>query len=694
MMPIGETTGKVDGDRHLPVVLYLAPWAFVVLAALRLKHRLLVSEGGGYDFLAEVLGVGNAMDLNPAQRLAMFRFDVLVAVVIGSIAFLGIMRLVRPRQRAWVAWLISLSLFLLFYAQLKSWWEVGTFISAKLMAAGLFGPGRELISEYATSASVQKLLLSLVVITVICSALAILERYETRLRLSRLFDWTRWPLTVAAAAIVIASWTAPIPHTPFDRAATMASLAAFVGRADYARTPPNLEGTPTGDLITMYARMANAPVPNRRSAYFGKARGYDVVFMLMETTPLLCYKLAFESGVLPAMRDLSRNSLVADAHYATYPYSRNAYESIFASWYPPGKNGDLDRLGRISTDLRAPGVVHSTAISGYETAAFVPERPMSIEEDELRYATLGFADHEVPPAAYERAEGLALDNTLRGWVRVRDRQSFDQLKQRVANAIDEDSRFLYSFNPQITHGPWPGIQTDATPDETCRAGFPLLAEIDTMVGELVSLLREKQRLDKTLIVLVGDHGLRTRSEYPPFHAGTLDDVVFHVPFMLYAPGIFPAEMRIPWMTSHVDIAPSVLDLLGIDVDRQLELGSPMWNNKLADRATFFFAKGYLGADGYQRANRAVMVRYLYGGVSASKWNGKLQFQTSDLMQSADDELYRDLDNLTTMSAIQVQLSRTMLPSLSRLRRPPEERRGSADVRIATQPTTPEGFRPD
>ena len=198
-------------------------------------------------------------------------------------------------------------------------------------------------------------------------------------------------------------------------------------------------------------------------------------------------------------------------------------------------------------------------------------------------------------------------------------------------------------------------------------------ELDKKIGELTTLLREKKRFEKTIIVLVGDHGLRTRREYPPFHAGTLDDVAFHVPMLLFAPAVFDSTTRVRWMTSHIDLAPSVLDLLGIEVDRQLELGSPMWNPRLADRATFFFAKGYLGADGYQQASRAVMVKYLYGGISTSKWNGTLQFSATDLLESAEDEQLRDLDKLTLMAAIQTQLSRTMLPSMNRLAQPQESR---------------------
>ena len=204
-----------------------------------------------------------------------------------------------------------------------------------------------------------------------------------------------------------------------------------------------------------------------------------------------------------------------------------------------------------------------------------------------------------------------------------------------------------------------------------------------MVGELRDVLREKRRLDKTLIVMLGDHGLRTRREYPPFRAGTLDDVTFHVPLVLYAPGVVESTVHIPWMTSHIDIAPSVLDLLGLQADRELELGSPMWEPALADRTTFFFARSYLGADGYQRSNEAVMVRYLYGGVLRAEWNGQLRFRASDAI-SSDGEVLHPVDDLTMMAAIQTELARTMLPTVGRLSRVPVRRASTGDADVVNR----------
>ena len=676
MDPIGESTRGRETTKGLPGVFYLIPWAFVALTALKLKYRLLSTEGGGFDHLAETIGVRNGESLAATQRLLLFRED-MVALIIGGTAFLGLLRLLPSRMRASFAWITCTTICLVLYAQLKSWWEVGTFISARLMAAGLFGSGQDFVGEYAASATIGRFVTLLVFLAGVCALLAVLERWRKGAQLAGRFRWSRWPIAAGAAAIVVAALLVRVPPTPFARAASTAALSAFAGRDEFVHATPDLSHVTPTELVRRYARLANAPVPNHPSAQFGRARGYDVIFIMIESLPEVCYALAVTEGAMPNVEALERHAFVPAAHYSTYPYSRRAYSSIFSSWYPlNGIRGAFERYALVSRDLRTPGVVHSARLAGYETVAFVPERPVTIEEDELRYAGLGFAEHEVPPSAFERPEGQELTG-LRDWVRKRDRQSFDDLKKRVARSIDRDQRFLYSFNPQLTHGPWPGISASSSREETCRAGIPLFRELDGMFGELRSVLQEKRRLDKTLIVVLGDHGLRTRREYPPFNAGTLDDVTFHVPLVLYAPGVVESTVRIPWMTSHIDLAPSVLDLLGIEEDRELELGSPMWEPAVADRTTFFFARSYLGADGYQRSNQAVMVRYLYGGVLRSPWNGTLRFRATDEVGASDGKVLHPVDDLTMMAAIQTELARTMLPTVGQLSRAAPVKRVSA-----------------
>ena len=87
---------------------------------------------------------------------------------------------------------------------------------------------------------------------------------------------------------------------------------------------------------------------------------------------------------------------------------------------------------------------------------------------------------------------------------------------------------------------------------------------DWSVGRFMDLARRESWFDNTLFVLVGDHGF----SIPPILTG-LNVLRFHVPLLFYAPGLLGREPRRPHtLVSHLDIAPTILGLLGDDLPRQ------------------------------------------------------------------------------------------------------------------------------
>jgi len=65
------------------------------------------------------------------------------------------------------------------------------------------------------------------------------------------------------------------------------------------------------------------------------------------------------------------------------------------------------------------------------------------------------------------------------------------------------------------------------------------------------------------------------------------DTAFNVPFLIYAPGVLGGQVRLPYVTSHVDIAPTLLALSGIEDDPSwLRHGTNILDQRLRDRVTF------------------------------------------------------------------------------------------------------------
>src|SRR5207249_10731121 len=162
-----------------------------------------------------------------------------------------------------------------------------------------------------------------------------------------------------------------------------------------------------------------------------------------------------------------------------------------------------------------------------------------------------------------------------------------------------------------SHEPWVDVSKGGNEHDMAKRRYNLMRVEDDHLGELITTIEESGRLDRSLIVVTCGHGLRSSESDSSFRTGQSDDLSFHVPFLLYAPGILKEQTNLPWMTSHIDIGPSILDLLGISEGRDFEAGTAIWNEGLKDRSTFFFASQYFGVDAY------------HSGESFSMWNPML-----------------------------------------------------------------------
>jgi arylsulfatase len=87
--------------------------------------------------------------------------------------------------------------------------------------------------------------------------------------------------------------------------------------------------------------------------------------------------------------------------------------------------------------------------------------------------------------------------------------------------------------------------------------------VDQQIGRLFDSLREERLLEDTLIIITSDHG-ESLTEHDIFfdHHG-LYDVTTHVPLILYYPKAFSEPKRVKGLVQHVDLVPTLYELLNI-----------------------------------------------------------------------------------------------------------------------------------
>jgi arylsulfatase A-like enzyme len=130
---------------------------------------------------------------------------------------------------------------------------------------------------------------------------------------------------------------------------------------------------------------------------------------------------------------------------------------------------------------------------------------------------------------------------------------------------------------------------------------------DAGVGKLLSVLAERDMLDRTVVIITADHGEELFDHGGCFHVRTLYREILHVPLVIRVPGVTPRRVR-GVVPASVSIAATVLELTGV----RGELPGPSLARVLAGEAPAF---GHVVSETEIRATgaaRSGVVRALTG----------------------------------------------------------------------------------
>ncbi len=86
---------------------------------------------------------------------------------------------------------------------------------------------------------------------------------------------------------------------------------------------------------------------------------------------------------------------------------------------------------------------------------------------------------------------------------------------------------------------------------------------DHYLGGFLRELEELGILDETLVVITNDHGEELKDHGHMGHGWTLYDEMIQAPMIMRFPPMFPAGGRVEDIVEHVDVAPTVLEVLGL-----------------------------------------------------------------------------------------------------------------------------------
>jgi arylsulfatase A-like enzyme/Flp pilus assembly protein TadD len=132
-----------------------------------------------------------------------------------------------------------------------------------------------------------------------------------------------------------------------------------------------------------------------------------------------------------------------------------------------------------------------------------------------------------------------------------------------------------------------------------------IAYVDFALGRLLAYLEEKNLAQNTLYVFTGDHGESLGEHGESTHGYFAYNATIHIPLIIASPGV--KQGRMDQNASHIDIFPTVCDVLGIERPAPLQgvsLLPATRGKKLPQRRIYFeslypfYSRGWAPLQGY------------------------------------------------------------------------------------------------
>ncbi len=300
----------------------------------------------------------------------------------------------------------------------------------------------------------------------------------------------------------------------------------------------------------------------------------------------------------PRMDELARSALVFTNAYSTASHTLPSTSALFASAMPSPMGGVLAADGPAVTTL-----AESFRKAGYRTGALQTNLVVVGDQGYDRgfetYTTLRAEPDPQSkfPVSQQLVDAQTLDAEIQRWLDASDREPFFLYVQSM------DAHFPYDAPPPFSEMFVDAEHVELPDNDFVRGLTPerraevqsfadqwnpqrydgCVAYADHWIGRLIDSLAERPAARRTAVIITSDHGepLGDRDEFR--HGHTLYEELVRVPLLIVLPWADePAE--IDEIVSQVDLAPTLLDLAGIEIPDEFSGRSLLREAKSTPRA--------------------------------------------------------------------------------------------------------------
>jgi choline-sulfatase len=409
-------------------------------------------------------------------------------------------------------------------------------------------------------------------------------------------------------------------------------------------------------------RVAAADLPSPRASL---TRGrYDVLVILFDS--LRADEVGRAGDATPTLDALADEGVSFSSARAPASWTRPAVASLLSSVSPTTHGVSLLTDG-LPQDV--PYLPELLSKSGYYTAVLTHSSQLAprfgfgrgLDHLERFYTRAKYAEYQALTTPGARADwdfehGFA---PVLAAAAAEDRPWFVYLHEMDPHDPYEppppyDTRYTEGADPKAKPtGPAHYMVTGFDATDIARLHGLYRGEVtfmDDFLGALLRRLREAQRGRKMLIVFVSDHGEAFGEGGELGHSQVVAEHQLRVPLILQLDDVLPSGVRVDETVELVDVAPTVLDLLGLDPDATMQGRSllPPIESALESSDTpatlprMFFAESLARTEVTARYGRWKYVRRAHD--PANEGRGFIELTDVDLARSQVTTALYDLEH--------------------------------------------------
>lgn len=316
---------------------------------------------------------------------------------------------------------------------------------------------------------------------------------------------------------------------------------------------PTVDIAPPPPSASAMTSAAVAPPPVA-AAPAGAPKDLNILVVTVDSMradmPWLGYK---RDNITPVLTAFAKTAVSYSRFYSISSYTAMSLGGFLAGRYP----SELERSGYFfgnypDSVLMFPELLQKAGIRTVAAHAhFYFDQKAGFRQ--------GFDVYEIVP-------GLIKDNHTDK--NITSPQHIELAKKMLSEKANTNGRFFAWFHLLDPHDEYMPHEGIGPYGKSARDKYDAeMTFTDKHIGELFSFVDSQEWGKRTAIIISADHGEAFGEHHMYRHGFELWNMLTHVPLMIRAPGITPRQIDSP--RSGVDLAPTILDLFGVQKDADM-----------------------------------------------------------------------------------------------------------------------------